>query len=208
MDFVILYEDAQILVCVKPRGILSAPDASGKPSMAELLAPRTVYPVHRLDREAGGLMVFAKTVQSAAALSAEIQAGHFQKEYLAFCEGRPPQEGIWEDLLYHDRGKNKTYIVKRRRAGVKDARLSFRLLYSFEDRCSLSAIRLFTGRTHQIRVQFASRGFPLCGDRKYGAKSRGKLALFSWKLTFPYQGQELSFCLPAAQLPPEAAAFV
>ena len=208
MDFVILYEDAQILVCVKPRGILSAPDASGKPSMAELLAPRTVYPVHRLDREAGGLMVFAKTVQSAAALSAEIQAGTFQKEYLAFCEGRPPQEGIWEDLLYHDRGKNKTYIVKRRRAGVKDARLSFRLLYSFEDRCSLSAIRLFTGRTHQIRVQFASRGFPLCGDRKYGAKSRGKLALFSWKLTFPYQGQELSFCLPAAQLPPEAAAFV
>ena len=208
MDFVILYEDAQILVCVKPRGILSAPDASGKPSMAELLAPRTVYPVHRLDREAGGLMVFAKTVQSAAALSAEIQAGTFQKEYLAFCEGRPPQEGTWEDLLYHDRGKNKTYIVKRRRAGVKDARLSFRLLYSFEDRCSLSAIRLFTGRTHQIRVQFASRGFPLCGDRKYGAKSRGKLALFSWKLTFPYQGQELSFCLPAAQLPPEAAAFV
>ena len=208
MDFVILYEDAQILVCVKPQGILSAPDASGKPSMAELLAPRTVYPVHRLDREAGGLMVFAKTVQSAAALSAEIQAGTFQKEYLAFCEGRPPQEGIWEDLMYHDRGKNKTYIVKRRRAGVKDARLSFRLLYSFEDRCSLSAIRLFTGRTHQIRVQFASRGFPLCGDRKYGAKSRGKLALFSWKLTFPYQGQELSFCLPAAQLPPEAAAFV
>ena len=208
MDFVILYEDAQILVCVKPQGILSAPDASGKPSMAELLAPRTVYPVHRLDREAGGLMVFAKTVQSAAALSAEIQAGTFQKEYLAFCEGRPPQEGIWEDLLYHDRGKNKTYIVKRRRAGVKDARLSFRLLYSFEDRCSLSAIRLFTGRTHQIRVQFASRGFPLCGDRKYGAKSRGKLALFSWKLSFPYQGQELSFCLPAAQLPPEAAAFV
>ena len=208
MDFVILYEDAQILVCVKPQGILSAPDASGKPSMAELLAPRTVYPVHRLDREAGGLMVFAKTVQSAAALSAEVQAGTFQKEYLAFCEGRPPQEGIWEDLLYHDRGKNKTYIVKRRRAGVKDARLSFRLLYSFEDRCSLSAIRLFTGRTHQIRVQFASRGFPLCGDRKYGAKSRGKLALFSWKLSFPYQGQELSFCLPAAQLPPEAAAFV
>ena len=208
MDFVILYEDAQILVCVKPRGILSAPDASGKPSMAELLAPRTVYPVHRLDREAGGLMVFAKTVQSAAALSAEIQAGTFQKEYLAFCEGRPPQEGIWEDLLYHDRGKNKTYVVKRRRAGVKDARLSFRLLHSFEDGRSLTAIRLFTGRTHQIRVQFASRGFPLCGDRKYGAKSRGKLALFSWKLSFPYQGQELSFCLPAAQLPPEAAAFV
>ena len=208
MDFVILYEDAQILVCVKPRGILSAPDASGKPSMAELLAPRTVYPVHRLDREAGGLMVFAKTVQSAAALSAEIQAGTFQKEYLAFCEGRPPQEGIWEDLLYHDRGKNKTYVVKRRRAGVKDARLSFRLLHSFEDGRSLTAIRLFTGRTHQIRVQFASRGFPLCGDRKYGAKSRGKLALFSWKLTFPYHGQELSFCLPAAQLPPEAAAFV
>ena len=208
MDFVILYEDAQILVCVKPRGILSAPDASGKPSMVELLSPRTVYPVHRLDREAGGLMVFAKTVQSAAALSAELQAGTFQKEYLAFCEGRPPQEGTWEDLLYHDRGKNKTYVVKRRRAGVKDARLSFRLLHSFEDGRGLTAIRLFTGRTHQIRVQFASRGFPLCGDRKYGAKRGGKLALFSWKLTFPYQGQELSFCLPAAQLPPEAAVFV
>ena len=115
----IVFENADFVVCVKPQGVLSAADASGKPSMASLLAPRTVWPVHRLDREAGGLMVFAKSAQCAAKFSAAAQSGAIYKEYLAVCEGTPPQEGTWEDLLYHDRIKNKTYVVRRARGSEK-----------------------------------------------------------------------------------------
>lgn len=191
----IVFENADFVVCVKPQGVLSAADASGKPSMASLLAPRTVWPVHRLDREAGGLMVFAKSAQCAAKLSAAVQSGAFYKEYLAVCEGTPPQEGTWEDLLYHDRIKNKTYVVRRARAGVKKAKLSYRVL-RVQDGCSVVAVRLFTGRTHQIRVQFASRGYPLCGDRKYGAATSGALKLCSWRLRFPLDGRDYAFELP------------
>lgn len=198
----ILYEDERIVVCVKPQGILSAADASGKPSMAQLLAPRSIWPVHRLDREAGGLMVFAGTPQSAADLSAAIQSGKFEKEYLALCEGFPPEAGEWDDLLYHDRQKNKTYVVARRRAGVKQARLAFCRLGELPENSGAVRVRLYTGRTHQIRVQFASRGFPLCGDRKYGAKTGGKLMLYSWRLSFPCAGKRLSFTLPDCFLPP------
>ena len=203
----LIYEGAQLLVCYKPQGVLSAADASGKPSMTSLLAPRTVYPVHRLDREACGLMVFAKTQACAAALSAAMQQGAFQKEYLALCEGTPPVSGVWEDLLYHDRTKNKTYVVKRRRAGVREAKLAYRVLYSAAGQ-TLAAVRLFTGRTHQIRVQFASRGFPLKGDRKYGAASAGPLMLCSWGLSFPESGENRAFSLPEELLPPEIAAIV
>lgn len=198
----VIFEDVQLVVCVKPQGIRSAADASGKPSMADLLAPRSVWPVHRLDREASGLMVFAKTAQCAAALSAAMQAGAFEKEYLAVCEGTPPQASQWSDLLYHDRRKNKTYVVARRRAGVKEARLAFCTLGRLPEGTTPVAVRLYTGRTHQIRVQFASRGFPLCGDRKYGARSSGALALYSYRISFPHEGKRLSFTLPAGFLPP------
>ena len=117
----ILYEDAQLVVCCKPRGVLSAADSSGQESMAALLAPRTVFPVHRLDRDVPGVMVFAKTREAAAFLSAHLTAG---KEYLALAEGAPckePEELY--DLLFHDRARNKTYVVRRTRAGVREARL-------------------------------------------------------------------------------------
>lgn len=194
----ILYEDAALLVCVKPRGILSAKDASGKPSMADLLAPRTLYPVHRLDRQTVGLMVFAKTAQSAAALS---RSDSFVKEYLAVCEGCPaPAEGELRDLLFYDRTKSKTFVVKRSRAGVKEARLSYRVLAA-DDGAALLRIRLFTGRTHQIRAQLSSRGHPLLGDRRYGAKSGGEMQLYAFRLSFPHpNGTELSFTLPADYL--------
>ena len=191
----VFYEDESLLVCFKPRGILSCKDASGKLSMEDQLLPRKIYPVHRLDKEAMGLMVFGKTKEAAACLSAQMGEG-FEKEYLARCEGFPPQEGEFSDLLYHDRFKNKTYTVKRKRAGVKEARLSYKVL-SQEETTSLVRVRLYTGRTHQIRVQFASRGFPLMGDKKYGAKIGGALQLCSCRLAFRHpDGNELDFSLP------------
>lgn len=203
----VFYEDEQLLVCHKPAGVLSAKDASGKPAMSDLLAPRTVYPVHRLDREVSGLMVFAKTPEAAAFLSARMQDG-FSKEYLAVCETAPQEnEAELTDLLFHDRAKNKTYVVKRKRSGVKEAKLSYRVETRAEDGRTLLRIRLYTGRTHQIRVQLASRGCPLCGDKKYGAKSGGALALCSWRLSFPHpNGQQLCFTLPESLLPSEIAA--
>ena len=203
----VFYEDEQLLVCHKPAGILSAKDASGKRAMQDLLAPRTVYPVHRLDREVSGLMVFAKTPEAAAFLSQNMQSG-FSKEYLAVCEAAPKEnEAELTDLLFHDRTKNKTYAVQRKRAGVKEAKLFYRVETQTQDGRALLHIRLFTGRTHQIRVQFASRACPLCGDKKYGAKSGGALALCSWRLSFPHpNGQTLRFTLPESLLPPEIAA--
>lgn len=180
-------------MCVKPRGVLSCADASGKTSMNDLLAPRTVYPVHRLDREVNGLMVFAKDQKTAAFLS---NADSLTKEYIARCEGFVPDEGELTDLLYHDRIRNKTYVVKRKRNGVKEARLSYRVLERTEA-SSVVQVRLFTGRTHQIRVQFASRGFPLCGDKKYGAKSGGEIGLTAFRLSVKHpNGETMTFELP------------
>ncbi len=203
----VFYEDEQLLVCHKPAGVLSAKDASGKSAMSDLLAPRRVYPVQRLDREVSGLMVFAKTPEAAAFLSARMQDG-FSKEYLAVCEQTPPEdEAELADLLFHDRAKNKTYVVKRKRAGVKEAKLFYRVEARAADGRALLRIRLYTGRTHQIRVQLASRGCPLCGDKKYGAKSGGVLALCSWRLSFPHPNrQQLCFTLPESLLPSEIAA--
>ncbi len=199
----ILYEDEALVVCCKPVGVLSAMDASQKRSMADLLAPRTVYPVHRLDRDVSGVMVFAKTAACAAFLSGHME--QFQKEYLAICEAAPPaSEGQLCDLLFHDRSRNKTYVVGRKRGGVREARLAYRVKHVFSDGRALIEVRLFTGRTHQIRVQFASRGCPLCGDKKYGASSGGQLGLCAYRLRFPHpNGQTLSFALPDDLLPLE-----
>lgn len=189
----ILYEDDALLVCVKPRRLLSAKDASGKPAVTDGL-PEGLYPVHRLDREATGLMVFAKTAETAAFLS-DAMGKTVRKEYLALCEGQPAPSGELTDLLYHDRCKNKTYVVDRKRNGVREARLFYEVLCGGET--SLLHVILHTGRTHQIRVQFSSRGYPLCGDRKYGAKTGGDLQLYAWKLTLPHpDGRTLTFTLP------------
>ena len=164
----ILYEDAQLVVCCKPRGVLSAADSSGQESMAALLAPRTVFPVHRLDRDVPGVMVFAKTREAAAFLSAHLTAG---KEYLALAEGAPckePEELY--DLLFHDRARNKTYVVRRTRAGVREARLICTPLRLLPDGRAALHLQLLTGRTHQIRVHMAYRGHPILGDMVYGHK--------------------------------------
>lgn len=179
----ILYSDQHIAVCVKPVGL----DAeSGVPETLRQSLGGQFLPVHRLDLNVGGVMVYARDRQTAAALSRAIQEGAMVKEYVALVHGTPPESGDWEDLLWKDTKRNKVYPVKRMRGGVKRARLEYRLLQPGEP--SLVQIRLHTGRSHQIRVQFASRGYPLVGDHKYGARdSAPSPALFSCRLTFPYQ---------------------
>lgn len=199
MELRILCENKDYVVCIKPSGLLSQAGKPGESTMISLLQEQLggeIYPVHRLDREVAGVMVYARTSRAAATLSQAIQNGSMKKEYLAVVKGTPASEaGTFEDLLLHDKGKNKSYVVKRLRGGVKKAKLSYRLLKT-EEAKSLVQIRLFTGRTHQIRVQFSSRGLPLVGDGRYGGGS-GKIALWSVRLTFPYGKEEKCFsCLP------------
>ena len=185
----ILYSDRNIAVCVKPVGLDSEKEVPA--ALAEALGGG-LYPVHRLDKNVGGVMVYARTKQAAAALSKAIQEGTMVKEYVVLIHGTPPESGDWEDLLFKDSGKNKVFVVKRERKGVKKARLEFTRLTAGDP--SLVRIRLHTGRSHQIRVQFSSRGFPLVGDHKYGAKDSSPAPmLFSCCLRFPLNGKEMSF---------------
>lgn len=146
-------------------------------------------------------MVYARTKAAAAALSRAIQDGGMAKEYLALIHGRPMgPEGVWEDLLWKDKEKNHVFVVRRMRKGVKAAKLAYRTLEAREN-LTLVHIRLYTGRSHQIRVQFASRGFPLAGDHKYGSRDKAAApALWSFRLTFPHPstGRMLTFCRPPA----------
>lgn len=185
----ILFSDRDIVLCVKPVGLDS--EIQMPAALKETLGGE-IYPVHRLDKNVGGVMVFARTQSAAASLSKAIQEGKLIKEYVALVHGNPPESGDWEDLLWKDSGKNKVFVVKRMRGGVKKARLEFTRLTSGEE--SLVRIRLHTGRSHQIRVQFASRGYPLVGDHKYGARDNVPAPmLYSCKLTFPHKGKLLEF---------------
>ena len=179
-----LYEDEALVLCEKPAGIIS--EEGGMPVLLRKALGGEIYCVHRLDRETGGLMVYARTKEAAATISEAIAQGRLEKEYLAVTEGEVPKEGTLRDLLYRDAAKNKTYVVNRLRKGVREAELSYERLACREG-LSLLRIRLQTGRSHQIRVQFASRRFPLVGDRKYGSRYRDvQLALWSVRLCLPH----------------------
>lgn len=200
----ILYADAAVAVVVKPAGVLSQGDAeNAMPALLQKRLGGAIFPVHRLDQPTGGVMVYARTQDAAAKLSAQMQSEAFGKEYLAVLDGTPePAEGELHDLLFFDRQKGKSYAVRRKRAGVKDARLAYRVLAQAEG-LTLVRVRLFTGRTHQIRVQFSSRGWPLTGDGKYGSRNnRCAPALWSAELHFahPVTGETLTF----RSQPPEA----
>ena len=190
----ILFEDRDILVCLKPAGVIA--EEGGMPALLRAESgAKDIYCVHRLDRETAGLMVYAKTKAAAAALTAALTAGRMEKDYLALVQGTTPGKGEWRDLLYHDAQKNKSYVVRRERRGVREAMLRFETLQA-KNGLSLVRVALETGRSHQIRVQFASRGFPLVGDRKYGSRYRTQpLALFACALRFPHprSGEMLSF---------------
>ena len=185
----ILYSDRDIAVCVKPVGLDSEKEVPA--ALAQALGG-DCYPVHRLDKNVSGVMVYARTSQAAAALSKTIQEGGMVKEYVALVHGTPPESGDLRDLLWKDNKKNKVYVVKRMRQGVKEARLEFTRLSHGET--SLVRVRLHTGRSHQIRVQFASRGFPLVGDHKYGARDTSQAPmLYSCRITFPWRGETKVF---------------
>lgn len=197
----ILYDDSNMVVFVKEPGT-----DSEKITCRELYGGGTegkLYCVHRLDRETGGVTVFAKNETAAAALSRGFRDRTVRKSYLALCEGQlTPECGEMEDLLFHDRAENKTFVVSRERRGTKKAALSYRVLGSRPaEACradrgngelpaflSLVQVELHTGRTHQIRAQFASRKHPLAGDRRYGSRIRigfGGICLWSRELKIP-----------------------
>lgn len=180
----ILYEDKDLVFCVKPVGV------SAESELPEALSQQlggTFYTLHRLDVPVGGVMVFARNKSAAAQISRKI-AEHtdFKKVYLAVCEGVPEQtEGVMEDLLFKDSAKNKSFVVKRERKGVKKALLTYKVASVGEyngKACSLVEVELKTGRSHQIRVQFASRKHPLLGDKKYGSSQNCAIALFSHRI--------------------------
>ena len=202
----ILYSDRDILVCVKPAGVPCETANEKVKSLSALLSEQLGAPyvgmVHRLDQVTEGLMVYSLSEKATGKLSEFMASGESHKEYLAVVHGIPEKpEGELCDLLFRDPKKNKSFVVDRERRGVKRAVLEYSLVGSAETEkgvLSLVRIKLHTGRTHQIRVQFSSRGMPLFGDGKYGAKDNSPhVALLSARLSFPHpkSGKRLEFAI-------------
>lgn len=186
----ILFSDRDLAVCVKPVGLDSEHEV---PAVLKERLGGEIFPIHRLDKNVGGVMVFARNKAAAAQLSRLVQDGSLVKEYVAIVHGNPEIRGEMTDFLFKDSAKNKVFVVKTERKGAKMARLEYESCMRMDNR-TLVRIRLHTGRSHQIRVQFASRGFPLVGDHKYGARDGEKAPkLFSCCLRFPWKGKELKF---------------
>jgi 23S rRNA pseudouridine1911/1915/1917 synthase len=196
----VLYEDKYIICCVKPIGILSqAGKGNQEENMISLLQQvvneKNENPyiglVHRLDRNVGGVMVFAKSRTVAAKLSEAIRNRELIKEYYAVVHNCPKEKsGIFKDLLFKDSSKNKTFVVNRMRKGVKEASLEYEVIETkrtLDGDQTLVKIILHTGRTHQIRVQFGSRKMPLVGDGKYGSRDNiSTLSLWSYRISFSH----------------------
>ena len=185
----IIYSDRELAVIIKPLGMDS--EHQIPVAISEKLGGE-VFPIHRLDLNVGGVMVYARTKSAAAQLSKLVQEGQLVKEYRALVHGVPAESGVLEDLLFKDSRKNKVFVVKKERKGVKKASLEYTRLTDSSP--ALVHIRLHTGRSHQIRVQFSSRGFPLVGDHKYGSRDEAREPkLFSCRISFPWKGQERIF---------------
>lgn len=201
----LIYQDDDVLVCVKPAGVLSTDEPGGVPELARQALGDTnadVRTVHRLDAVVSGLMVLARNASAASELSRQIREQSFGKEYLAVVHGRPEEtSGTYVDLLLRDKRERKTYVVTEGAKGVQEAILDYQVI-SYGDELTRVAIQLRTGRTHQIRCQFSSRGLPLVGDRKYSLNEDGcNIALWSHKIAFhhPKTGKRMEFQLPPPQ---------
>ena len=197
----ILFEDRYIVVAVKPRGALS--EAHEREENMPALLGGNVFPVHRLDRGVGGVMVYAKTREAAAKLSAAVQQSRLEKEYTAIVSGTPvPAEGEMRDYLFKDGAKNKSFVVDGARKGAKEAILTYQTVDTRTHKGNALTrvkIRLQTGRSHQIRVQFSSRTWPLVGDGKYGSRLKAEYpALYATALSFPHPktGKRMQFSAP------------
>ena len=198
----IIYSDPSIVVCVKPAGILSTDEPGGVPELVRAALgdeDACVRTVHRLDQVVSGLMVLARSPDTASELSRQIREHEFKKTYLAVVHGCPPEErGTFTDLLARSKEERKTYVVKKPAKGVQEAVLDYETLKTAGN-MSLVEIRLHTGRTHQIRCQFSSRSLPLVGDRKYSTRQDGcNIALWSHCLSFthPETGEAVEFSAP------------
>lgn len=187
----VIYEDKNLIIIDKPYGISS----QSLPELYKDEYGKDVFLVHRLDQVTRGLMVLAKNSRMAGLISEKLGTAEFKKEYLCLMQGEIDNEGVLENYLYHDRKKNKTYVVKKR-PGAKLARLGYKLI-SFKENISLVHIVLETGRTHQIRAQFSNIGHPLVGDGKYGSRINGDVALCSFRLSFihPLTKEKLCFSI-------------
>ena len=201
----LIYVDDDILVCLKPARVLSTDEPGGVPDLArEALGDKSadVRTVHRLDRVVSGLMVLARNAKAASELSRQIREDEFQKEYLAVVHGRPAENtGALRDLLGRDKVRKMTYVAQEPAKGVQEAVLDYQVLNTASG-MSRVQIRLHTGRTHQIRVQYASRGMPLVGERKYSELNDPcEIALWSYRIGFthPKTGERMEF----TQEPPD-----
>lgn len=200
MEIKCLYQDNRILVCLKPAGVRSTDEPGGLPGLLRQQlgnAKACLRTVHRLDQVVGGVMVLARSRKAAQLLSEQVADRRFEKEYLAVVQGTPSSsEGEFRDLLGRDKARRITYVAQAPGKEVREAVLQYRLL-EVRDGFSLVAVRLLTGRTHQIRCQFSARGLPLVGDQKYGGAQQQMegIALWSHTLAFdhPQSGQRLHF---------------
>lgn len=193
----VVYADADIVVCIKPARVLSTDEPGGLPELLRAeLGTKDFRTVHRLDRVVSGLMVVARNAAAASDLSRQIREGSFQKEYQAVLHGCPEEEqGTLTDLLGRDKARKMTYVADGPGKDIQEAVLDYRLLAKSAE-FSKVRIRLHTGRTHQIRVQFASRGLPLAGERKYSELNDPcQIALWSYRLGFihPATGEAMEF---------------
>ena len=205
-DLHILYEDAHLVLCVKPVGVLSEDSEQGA-CMPALLRrhyreqgkPDYIATVHRLDKIVGGVMLFSRRREVTGKLTAAVAEHRVTKEYLAVLRGHPAEaSATLTDLLFRDAAHNKSYVVTRMRKGVREARLDYTAL-AHHDGLTLVRVRLHTGRTHQIRVQFSHRGLPLLGDIRYGSKDpHCTAALWSYRLalTHPLTHKEIDITQP------------
>ena len=204
----LVYQDADIVVCLKPPKVLSTDEPGGIPELVrQALGDEAadVRTVHRLDRVVSGLMVLARNPAAASELSRQIREDSFEKEYVAVIHGTPEYDvGKFWDLLLRDKARKMTFVATQEGKGVQPASLSYRVL---RKRKGLSRVRikLETGRTHQIRVQFSSRGLPLVGERKYSTLDDPcDIALWSYRLQFthPTSGEKMEFIMEPPEVYP------
>lgn len=203
----ILYENQDVICAEKPVGIPVQPDPSGDRDFMTLLKEEkklsSLYLVHRLDRAVGGVVLFAKNARAAAKWSTAFAERRVEKVYYLVVAGAPADEGEMRDFIRKESAVSKAFVTKGAHGGAKEAHLEYQTVARAEDGdapCALVRVRLTTGRFHQIRVQFASRGMPLFGDGKYGSRKKGcRTALFAAALRA--EGLSVSLLPPCEEYP-------